>query len=450
LPTNKILLISYLFPPAGGIPVQRILSLARFLPENGYEVHVICCSNPGVPTMDPSLLDRVPKEVQVHRVFSPELSFEFRRKVWSILAPAKRSGKASASAAHHSKAETKKAPGLLMRLIQGVMRRIYCPDPEVLWVPFALRAARKLVREQGIDTVLITLPPYSSILVGLKLKKQFPSLNLVADFRDEWLDYYLNAFPFYRSDYIRKRATRIERETAEQANLIVAVTPAIHKQMRERYSDLPTEKFALISNGYDSLALSAFAKRPHDLPGRVVVSYAGTMHESSSPRQYFDALDKLPQDLMRRVRTRMIGRVTDDQEHLLHGRKSDIERFGFVPQNKAFHLLEESDYLLLIQHHSPSLTGKVYEYLAMGIPILAVTAADGELAKVMEETKAGLWADPNDPEGIARMLTTAIEAVEKQHPVASHCWENIEKYDRRNLTREYAGLMRASAGRSLK
>jgi hypothetical protein len=176
LPTNKVLLISYLFPPAGGIPVQRILSLARFLPENGYEVHVICCSNPGVPTMDPSLLERVPKEVQVHRVFSPELSFETRRKVWSVLAPSRRSGKpASTTAAHQPKSESKKTPSLLMRLVQGVMRRIYCPDPEVLWVPFALRAARKLVREQAIDTVLITLPPYSSILVGLKLKKQFPS-----------------------------------------------------------------------------------------------------------------------------------------------------------------------------------------------------------------------------------------------------------------------------------
>ena len=51
---------------------------------------------------------------------------------------------------------------------QGVMRRIYCPDPEVLWVPFATRAARKIVRAYGIDTMLITMPPYSSILVGLQ------------------------------------------------------------------------------------------------------------------------------------------------------------------------------------------------------------------------------------------------------------------------------------------
>jgi glycosyltransferase involved in cell wall biosynthesis len=397
--------------------------------------------------MDPSLLDRVPKEVQIHRVFSPEFSFEVRQKFWSLVAPGKGSRKkGSTTAIGDPKGNTdNRPPGLLVRFMQGVMRRIYCPDPEVLWGPFALRAARKLVREHGIDTVLITLPPYSSILVGLKLKKEFPALNLVADFRDEWLEYYLNAFPFYRSDYIRRHATRIERETAEQANLIVTVTPAIHKQMRERYSDLPAEKFALVSNGYDSLALAGFKRRPHRLAGRVVVSYAGTMHESSSPRQYFDALDKLPEHLRRRVQTRMIGRVTEDQEHLLHGRRSDIERLGFVPQNKAFELLEESDYLLLIQHHSPSLTGKVYEYLAMGIPILAITATEGELAKVMEQTKAGLWADPDDPEGIAQMLTKAITAPDTGESVASPQWDQIERFDRRNLTREYSQLMRAAA-----
>ena len=32
LPNGKILLISYLFPPVGGIGVQRALSLAKYLP----------------------------------------------------------------------------------------------------------------------------------------------------------------------------------------------------------------------------------------------------------------------------------------------------------------------------------------------------------------------------------------------------------------------------------
>ena len=38
---GKILLISYLFPPVGGIGVQRALSLAKYLPQSGFEVYVL-------------------------------------------------------------------------------------------------------------------------------------------------------------------------------------------------------------------------------------------------------------------------------------------------------------------------------------------------------------------------------------------------------------------------
>jgi hypothetical protein len=441
---NRILLVSYLFPPAGGIPVQRILSLARFLPENDYEVHVLCCSNPGVPTMDPSLLERVPQEVRVHRVFSPELSFEARQRVWSILSPGggkKAAKKVAAPAGGGS------SPSLLKRAIQGVMRRIYCPDPEVLWVPFATRAARKIVREFGIDTMLITMPPYSSILVGLQLKKELgDALTLVADFRDEWLDYYLNAFPFYRSAHIHKRAAAIERETAERADLIVAVTPTVQQQMRERYPDVSGEKFGLVWNGYDPLALEGFCRdgrqRKHGLgEGKVLISYAGTMHETSSPKQYFEALDRLPEEVRGRVVTRMIGRVTDDLEHLLHGRKSEIQRYGFLPQKEAFGLLEETDYLLLIQHHAPSLPGKAFEYLGMGKPILAIAAPGSELARLIDETGAGMWADPGDLAAVERMLTAAVLGSARMTGDGSL----VERFDRRNLTREYARLMRGES-----
>lgn len=444
---NRILLISYLFPPAGGIPVQRILSLARFLPENDYEVHVLCCSNPGVPTMDPGLVERVPKEVGIHRVFSPELSFEARQKFWSILSPGSRR-KSAAGAAPAAAPAQQQAPSLLKRAIQGVLHRIYCPDPEVLWVPFARRAARRIVREHNIDTVLITMPPYSSILVGLDLKELFgDALTLVADFRDEWLDYYLNAFPFYRNAHIQKRAAQIERRTAEVADLIVAVTPTVQEQMRKRYPDIPASKFGLVWNGYDALALGEFQPRPHGLGAdRTLISYAGTMHETSSPKQYFEALDRLPEALRNRVVTRMIGRVTADLEHLLHGRKTEIQRYGFRPQNEAFQLLEETDFLLLIQHHVPSLPGKAFEYLALGKPILAVTPAGGELARLMEATQAGLWADPGDPAGMERMLTAAIESKPGQTGLGRQT-DQIERFDRRNLTSEYARLMRECRGR---
>ena len=49
---NRVLIISYLFPPAGGVAVQRALSLAKYLPGCGFDVHVLRASNASAPVLD--------------------------------------------------------------------------------------------------------------------------------------------------------------------------------------------------------------------------------------------------------------------------------------------------------------------------------------------------------------------------------------------------------------
>src|SRR3954447_14676446 len=95
LPNRRILLISYLFPPVGGIGVQRALSLAKYLPQSGFEVHVLKATNAGGPVYDPDLMRQIPPAVQVHEAFTPEIPFHIRQKVWARLT----SGNAAATSA---------------------------------------------------------------------------------------------------------------------------------------------------------------------------------------------------------------------------------------------------------------------------------------------------------------------------------------------------------------
>ena len=67
----KILIISYLFPPAGGIAVQRALSLAKHLPDCGLEVHVLRARGAAAPVRDPGLVRRIPPGDKVHAEFAP-------------------------------------------------------------------------------------------------------------------------------------------------------------------------------------------------------------------------------------------------------------------------------------------------------------------------------------------------------------------------------------------
>src|SRR3954447_26131775 len=89
LPNRRILLISYLFPPVGGIGVQRALSLAKYLPQCGFDVHVLKATNAGGPVYDPDLIRQIPTSVKVHEAFTPEIPFHFRQKLWARLTKGK-------------------------------------------------------------------------------------------------------------------------------------------------------------------------------------------------------------------------------------------------------------------------------------------------------------------------------------------------------------------------
>src|ERR1700722_4920523 len=92
----RILLIAYWFPPAGGIAVQRALSLARYLPQHDCQVHVLTPRNPPSPVLDPALLDRVPPEVMIHRVWTPMPKSQFRKRVWGWISRRRDSSSRSA------------------------------------------------------------------------------------------------------------------------------------------------------------------------------------------------------------------------------------------------------------------------------------------------------------------------------------------------------------------
>ena len=176
--------------------------------------------------------------------------------------------------------------------LAGEARKLLAPDPEVAWVPFATHMASAIIRRHRIGTVLLTAPPFSIFMTGNALKRRFPHLNIIADFRDEWLNFYLKTFDSGSSS-IRERAAAIERETVESASLVLSVTPSIIREIRERYPEQPDAKFVYLPNGYDPDAFAAFKPRRHGTE-RVVVTFVGTVYKASSPRYFLDALDALP------------------------------------------------------------------------------------------------------------------------------------------------------------
>lgn len=433
--SRKILIISYLFPPAGGITVQRPLSFAKYLSRLGFEVHVLSAGTAASPVIDVGLLRHVPPEVTLHRAFAPVVPFALRQKIWKLLSRGGKAGPKTAPAAAAPRGRS------LRGSVTELVKQLICPDPEIVWVPFALRKATKIVKQNGIDTIFVTAPPFSAFLAGNALKRRFPHVKLISDFRDDWVGFYLREFGALNNANTVRRSKQMERTTVEQCDLALVVTQAMLTGYRERYPDLPAGKFALIPNGYDPESFESLTGRTH-AGSKVVFTFAGTVYSASSPRTYLEALQRLPESIRTQVETRFVGRVAESEKPLLESMQDTVRLMGFLPQNQALEYLQESDYLLLIMTDPSALTGKLFEYMATGKPILALSPTGGEIARILKETQTGWCVDPNDSAAIQSTLQTLVERAQSGASDWSPNWGLIRRYERPRLAEALAARIR--------
>lgn len=442
--SKNLLLVAYLFPPTGGVGVQRAISLVKYLPSLGCDTFVLTARNPAVPTVDHSLLSTLPGDTAIHRAFTPEVSFELRQKVLKLLGRgAHREGSKGGSAQ-----AAKPSPSVATRLKQSAVaffEGLMCPDPQRFWVPFAIWHGLRLVRQHNIDSVLVTAPPFSAFQVGVALKRKHPHLKLILDYRDQWIGYIFRQ-ESNLSAYRERRVRELERDAVVAADHIVSVTPSWVEQIRARYPEQPTSKFVCIPNGYDPelFSPSAAIGKPVEppSPGKMTITYTGSLQDTDvySPRALVDALLQLPEHVIARIEIRVAGRVSPDAMRLLEKCPDTFRVLGFLPQREAFAHVCAADYTLLIVGTADAQSGKLFEYLAAGKPVLALTPPVGEIARVLHETRAGWCVPQDDPAAIKQLLLDAFDRWQAAagRPLLDFDWEAIRQYERPRLVAAYA------------
>ncbi|MHB1937270.1 MAG: glycosyltransferase [Acidobacteriaceae bacterium] len=439
--TLNVLLVSYAFPPMGGTGVMRASSLARYLPAEEIRLDVLTARNASAVGSEPTLLKEIPSQVTIHRALTLDLPFGIRKRIKRLVSRSKPAAGVSASSSGPSK------PGFLKRILQNALQ----PDPQVAWLPGLTRAARRIVRTRNIDVVLITAPPFSTLLLVEKLRKDFPHLTIVVDFRDEWLttNFDLVSFLFTSSERSRKIAQRAEAGAVTNATAIVAVTEAARREIRRRYPQEPDSKFHLVPNGFDATRLHRFASSPvPKSDSKIIVTYVGTVYASTEPTTLVQAFQSLPPDVKSRFRLRFIGHIEEPRFREALLQLGDmVELRGFLPQHEALAAMNETDYVLLINHDPLNVGGKFYDYVGGGKPILGAIHAEGETRRLFDELRAGWWAGNHDVEGIRQLF---IDAAARGKSVAGAFQPDLEKiagYERKALAQRYARLLHSIVGR---
>jgi glycosyltransferase involved in cell wall biosynthesis len=294
------------------------------------------------------------------------------------------------------------------RLIADVL----VPDAHVLgWNPAAALAARRLVRHSLIDCVITSGPPHSTHLIPLALGRRRPAW--IADFRDGW------RFESLRGRWPLPGQSALdgflERKVASKADLAIGVTRPISDDLAGRLG----ARSAWVPNAWDPDLEESVSRAavPRLDPDAVNIVHAGKLYIEGSRRRdpgplgpALGLLRERRPDAARRLRILVAGRPDPTEDRYLRelDPASMIRHVGQLPHDSMLALERRADALLLVT--APELrslaTGKLFEYLAAGRPIIAL-ARGNEAARIVEETGTGVTVPLDDTEAVAR----AFEAI---------------------------------------
>jgi glycosyltransferase involved in cell wall biosynthesis len=286
---------------------------------------------------------------------------------------------------------------LLHRLrLRRLRAWVLWPDGGIGWMPFALVATLRAARRDRPDVLFSTAPPYGAHLVAL-LVARMTGVPWVADFRDEWT---ANVLLSKQPRTLAGLTTRAETAVTRRARRVLVAADFFRLAGLEANDPRRTE----IVNGVDETDLAA--SRPEPRADRFVLASIGTIYESRDPTpvlRVLAALTSRGEVDGARVQVRLVGSVWSPAFDTPPG--ICVTTTGYMEHAQAVgEMCGATALLLYVPGSSLAPSGKLFEYLASGRPLLCITHPDNLASRLVREWDAGVVADPRDESQIERAL----------------------------------------------
>lgn len=431
---KKVLVLAYFFPPIGGAGVQRTLKYVKYLRDFGWEPVVVTAGKSDYFAKDESLLKEIPEEIEIIRIddfVDEKLSTQFLNGLIQIYSRIVNDNELISEFINKVNSND-----------ENFNKYIFTPDVYVAWAYKVINCIEKLIDFDNIDLVYSTSSPYSDHLIGYFIKKKF-NKPWVADFRDEWTN---NPFADYdKNDLKFKIERRMEEAVVNSADAITTISD-ISVQNYINIFNLLSFKVKCITNGYDEADfkdIDIYKLKTHKF--RII--HNGFLYgESRYPINLFAALlDLINKGIIDQNKIEVYFTRSENDVYL----KSLIDRYhlqqivkctGYLEHKESLMFTSKMNCCLLIignEEKSKSVyTGKVFEYLRTGKPILSLAPLDGLVDKLLKETGRGINCDIQDIEKIEKVIGDLYNKWRNNNEETYDSNDKIAKYERKNLTRQ--------------
>ena len=423
---KRVLIVTYYWPPGGGITVLRCLKFAKYLRRTGWEPVIFTAANAHYPVLDHSNERDVPENLEV--LYPP---------IWEPYGLYKKfTGKPADENVNNVFYTEGEAGGWKHRLAVWVRSNFFIPDARATWIRGSVRHLLSYLGEKPVDALLSSGPPHTNTRIATLIKKA-TGLPWLADYQDPWtqVDYYQLLSLTKRS---RRKHERMEQEAFALADKTVIVSPSWKRDLEQ----IGARNVGVITGGYDPDDFEPLDREPHH---KFTLLHPGILGFDRNPDGLLRALAELKErqatfgtDLELRLFGQVHPAVLERIEH--YGLTEQTRIGGFIPRGEALREMVNSHVLLLLLNQQDNaqgrIPGKLFEYLAARRPIVALGPTDSDVAGILETTETGVIYDYSEgpaalTEQLARLYANYRAGTDV--PVGN---SNVEAYSLPHLTKQ--------------
>jgi glycosyltransferase involved in cell wall biosynthesis len=405
----RVLYLSFYFPPSRASGVYRARATANHLVQHGWDVTVLAAPlsflHEATGSVDEKLADTVDPRVHLERPWQSLFGWtpDVRRFGWL-----------------HRQMPT------LTHTLHEFSHRLF-PERYNTWGLAAVAKALRLHLRKRFDVVVATGNPFAAFGAAWLIHK-LTGVPYVVDYRDAWtLDLFADepAFPPGHS------AWRWERRVLRDASAAVFVNDALRRWHADRYA-ADAGKMMIVPNGWDADVLTdAAAPAPASglrfsyvgtvTPHQPVLELAEAFRRARSHPLIADAELNLYGHLgfFKGTHHQLAHALDLDEDNRVGGEDTGIHYRGPVSKTEIAETYAQSDVLVFLAGGGKYVTsGKIFEYMAVGKPIVSVHAPGIAAAEVLAGYPLWFTADSLDPDDVAQSMIAAGKAAADLTPQA--------------------------------
>ncbi len=424
---ERILIVSYYWPPAGGPGVQRWLKFAKYLPDFGYEPIIYTPENPNYPLVDEELVKEIPEGI---KVLKQPIKEPYR--IASLFSKNK-SKSLSAGIIPQARKQS-----LLDKVLLWIRGNFFIPDARIGWVAPSVSYLKKYIQEYNINTVITTGPPHSMHLIGCQLKEQL-NIKWIADFRDPW-----TTIGYHKELKLTKKS--IEKHIALESRVLTTADEIIvtSKSTKKEFAALTTKPITVITNGYDVEYVGRITRDE-----KFSLAHIGSFLSNRNPRVLWKAIVELRKEnkeFKEAFQLKLIGKISQEIQDVIaefHLEECTLN-LGYVSHHEALIEQRKSQVLLLVEIDSEDtkaiIPGKLFEYMAAERPILAIGPDEADFFEIIKETNTGKIALYDEKDRIKEILLDYFEKYQKQELKVYGM--GLQYFSRKKLTEKLAQILK--------